>query len=79
MNVSELTVDELAELIQTHAYIATDEALLDLFGDPDEESHLKEDVSQQLSESVESVRRGQESLLTLSELMKRLRSEEDRP
>ena len=36
MKVSELSVEELKELIKVHTYIATNEALLDFFGDPDE-------------------------------------------
>ena len=41
MKVSELTVEEFAELIKTYSYKATNEVLVDLFGDPDEDSHGK--------------------------------------
>ena len=75
MNVSELTVEEFTELIRVYSYMATNDALLDLFGYPDQELHLKEDLSLQLKESVDAVRQGQESLLTLSEAMERLRPE----
>jgi hypothetical protein len=68
MKVSELTVEELKELIKTQTYIAVDEALLDFFGDPDEGLEFSEDVAQQLKESVEAVRQGKIRLIPLEEV-----------
>ena len=72
MKVSELTVGELKELIKTYTYIATNEALLDFFGDPDEGLELKEEVAEQLKESVEAARQGKIRLIPLEEVKKRL-------
>ena len=72
MKVSELTIDELKDLIKTYTQIAVDEALLDFFGDPDEGLELKEEVIQQLEESREAVKRGKMPLVSLEEAKKRL-------
>ena len=70
--VSELSVDELKDLIKTYSYIAMDEALLDFFGDPDEGLEFTEEFAQRLTESVESVKRGETQLVSLEEVSKRL-------
>ena len=68
MKVSELTVEELKELIKVQTYIAMDEALLDFFGDPDEGLELNEEVAQQLTESIEAVRQRKIRLIPLEEV-----------
>ena len=58
MKVSELTVEELRELIKTQTYIAMDEALLDFFGDPDEGLEFSEEFASKLMESMEETKKG---------------------
>ncbi len=72
MKVSELTVDELKELIKTYTQIAVDEALLDFFGDPDEGLEFKEEFVAKLLASREAVKRGEEKLVSLEDVEKRL-------
>ena len=72
MQVSELTVEELKELIQVQTYIATNEALLDFFGDPDEGLEVKEEVAQQLTESIKAVRQGKIRLIPVEEVREEL-------
>ena len=72
MKVSELTVEELKELIKTYTQIAVDEALLGFFGDPDEGLEFKEEFVAKLLASREAVKRGEEKLVSLEDVEKRL-------
>ncbi len=73
MKVSELPVEELKDLIQTHTYIAMNEALLDFFGDPDEGLEFKEEFVQKLLASREAVQKGDAELIPAEEVTRRLR------
>ncbi len=60
--VSDLTVDELKELVKTYTYIAMDEALLDFFSDPDEGLEFTEEFVTKLAQSREEMKKGDRGL-----------------
>ena len=58
MKVSELTVEELKQIIKDYTQIAMDEALLDFFGDPEEGFEFKEEFITDMLASREKVKKG---------------------
>ena len=71
MKVSDLTVEELKELIKTHAYVAANEALLDFFGDPDEGLEFKEEFAAKLLAARDEMKKGTKGV-PLEEVRKEL-------
>jgi hypothetical protein len=58
VKVAELTVDELAQIIQE----AVEQKLMEMLGDPDEGLELREDVKARLRRSLEGERQGAKTI-----------------
>lgn len=58
MRVKDLSLEELKALIQE----AVEEALLELFGDPDQGLELRQQVQERLELSLERIQRGEQGI-----------------